>query len=325
MPTERSWLRRLHDGISAYLDSAPATPASEPLPVAPPASWWDRNIKPYYQAVEVIISITCLVGAFTASDLMFAMGLVVVGYAFALAAVWTLSGIPSVTHRWVWSIPVTMLFALSAYVIFERHPPATKQPAVNPAVQANLQEINEWLCPKDEMALRNEFDLVPMLETNISTMTANHSPLNEKRPDFATVFMDPAKIVFNRPMSPGSKLYVKDWNVKPGYIGYIVTSDQYRLTIARLAQYYGSATTPANVKTSLQGLKALTDYDMLGMITELELAYKQDPRYIFDSDKAGTPYFATVRDRFLAHMVPMRPQVDRVCQQISDDLQHDTD
>lgn len=192
----------------------------------------------------------------------------------------------------------------------ERSVPAPKLGAQEAAL---LEGLKNWLCPKDEGALRTEFSLINVLVHNIDLMTENHGPLTEKQHRFVNVFGDGRHVRFTQPFAVNGTYQAGDWSVNPGEIGILVLTPEYSAATARLDVLVKSAFLPEDVQKHLLQLQEVIRQNMLLAIDELNVAYKTNPKWIYDSAKMGTIYFAAVRNRYAGKLIPLRPSVDMVC------------
>ena len=144
-------------------------------------------------------------------------------------------------------------------------------PSLSAVETAALEALNNWLCGKDESALRTEFDLIGILEHNIDLMTKNRGPLTEKQEMFADVFGDPRHVQFTRPLVIDGKYQAGDWKVKPGEIGIMVLTERYTAASSQLDSTIKSVFLPQDVKTYLSSLQATVKQNMFLAIDELNL------------------------------------------------------
>jgi hypothetical protein len=100
-------------------------------------------------------------------------------------------------------------------------PPHAAQavPTLSHTDASALESLNNWLCEKDEGALRVEFDLVGILLHNIELMTKNHGPQTEKQEQFTDVFGDTRHMQFTQPIVVNGQYQAGAWRVNPGEIG----------------------------------------------------------------------------------------------------------
>jgi len=321
---DRTWAERARDALSAFIER----PAPQAAVAAPqrPKSWWDRAVKPHYQTAEAILSLTFIVGALTAGDMMIAIGLLGVGYAFALTA---LLSAETVTQRMAWSIPLTVIFVALGLFIFNRHvidekssaSPTTKRTSA--AESAALDDLNNWLCVKDEVALRQAFDFTHIVQDNIDIMSKHGGPLTEKDKLAARIFPGFNHIkIHNRPLASGVRLQGGDWTVNPGEVGFIVVSDKYESAVSKLTILSQSAVIPTDVSIELLSLRQAVLDDSTILIEIFNSAYKANPKLILEGNTPGK-YYAAVEDVYFARMVQLRPITERLCSTVRYHLQSD--
>lgn len=266
-------------------------------------------------------------GALTAMGVAWSVGgdmtlviiALVVGWLLAAVGIATIQNV-SVKNKTIGAV-VTALFLCGEGGFLQWHFRPVVVAPTPPASQSEfLLSLNNWLCSKDEWALRTEFDLIGMLQSNIDLMTQNYGPLNEKQKRLAKVFVTSDHVQLVHPPAAGSQYQSGDWSVRPGEVGILILTDKYSRSSDRLDDVVGSALMPPDVKKHLNFLQESIKMDKIIAIEELNNSYKSDPKLIFDAKKAGTPSFAVVLDKYALEMVPLRPSVDAACDAVGKHL-----
>lgn len=212
------------------------------------------------------------------------------------------------------------LMALTTYRWVERNhheafPSASTPQDDNSRIQAELNEVNDFICKKDENDLRNEFDFPDMLNYNIEFAKRNIAPQLVSRDASAQI-----DAFFLNGQARLDMRYAKvtvvnnraqvDWI--PGNIGVINTTQKYAENRKQLATLISSASLPTEVTAALKLLDDAIEKDSTTLIESLNQSLKSDPRNILENSVYGSNWYGSASGLYWRQFIPLRPSADVV-------------
>jgi len=212
-------------------------------------------------------------------------------------------------------ILVCVVTAIGLFTSWWIRPGATDSSATNSisGTQKQLEEINEFICQKSELELREEFDFPQMLKYNIKFAKRNLAPQLVSSDDSAAIDQ-----FFLNGQARLDLRYAKIKNVNNradvewirGKVGVVNTSKKYverRKALSRLAS---SATLPPDVTAALRMLDDSVEKDSALMIDSLNGSLAADPRNILEDDVYGTERYGSASGAYWKKFIPLRPAAD---------------
>lgn len=191
---------------------------------------------------------------------------------------------------------------------------ATDSGAVS-ETQKELDEVNDFICKKDENELRSEFDFPAMLKYNVEFAKRNLAPNLIPAGESAAIdafFLNGqarldlryanVKVINNR--------VNVDWI--PGKIGVINTSKKYVDSRKTLSRLMSSAALPEDVTAALKLVDDAIEKNSVAMLESLNESLASDPRNILENDVYGTDHYGSASGLYWSRFIPLRPRADVV-------------
>lgn len=186
-----------------------------------------------------------------------------------------------------------------------------------------LQEIDGFICKKDENALRETFDISNIWKFNIKLVRRGLAPklVTPKESNEIDKFFEGGqarldlRYVKVDTNNPGRMQLI------PGIIGLINTSKKYIESRRLLMQFYSSAELPVNVTNALKVFdKAIEDNSTL-MIEVLNESLAENIENIISDDKELSPCFGNTSRLYWSRFIQLKPKADVVSASIRDYLE----
>ncbi len=208
----------------------------------------------------------------------------------------------------------------------EVHP---SPPSVTPdAIRAaQLQAIStlESDLSKDEMGLRQMFDMQNILEKNIKVQVARiafriagrledfkYNNFTEGDGSFIMLAME------GKYHTTASGVALDEG---PRDVLFLVTTEKFQRSQKALESFINSSSIPDATKTTLRGFKATVDHDMELMIRIMNSRLNQHDEYFTEYDKVGSQYYKVINNDYATQMTSLRPEADLVSLEIGKILQ----
>ncbi len=178
-----------------------------------------------------------------------------------------------------------------------------------------LAEVNNFICKRDEGALREEFDFPQMLTFNIDFAKQKLAP-ELVSPDQAAAigsyFLNGQARIDMRyaHLTTVNNRVNVEWI--PGKIGVINTSQKYNESRRKLTAMMSSAALPADVTAALKLLDDSIEKDSALMIESLNQSLAADPRNILQNSVYGSDWYGSASGLYWRQFIPLRPSADVV-------------
>lgn len=196
--------------------------------------------------------------------------------------------------------------------------PKTSLPIAEAQVK-ELQAVGEFIARKDEMALRETFDLPNILAYNIKMVRRGIVPSQVSPSESQQIddyFKGGQARLDARFMNVQTINHRIDAHFIPGKIGIINTSSKYIQSRAQLAQYCASPLLPSPVIQALNEFDETIERDMVLMIESLNDSLSSDPRNIIENDQVGSNWLLSAWGLYWTHFHNLRPKSEKVSSEI---------
>lgn len=194
----------------------------------------------------------------------------------------------------------------------------TPQPtsAVTAAQFAEMQELHDLLGEKDEMQLRETFDLPYMLLRNMDILQIKVGFIHAgKWRDFLTQHYGEGNgdaILWEKPGVVTRGPNGMHLNPGPLDVILIVTTVKYQQSKKRLIQLSNSALIPVHIKAKLIDLDRLIDADVNIMMQVLDGKLHENENYILQYKNVKSPYYGGVVSEYARRFRPLKPLSDDI-------------
>lgn len=182
-------------------------------------------------------------------------------------------------------------------------------------IEAQLSEINDFICRKSELELRETFDFPQMLKYNIKFVKRNLVQRQISKEESAQIdefFRNGNGRLDTRYAnirSINNRAHI-DWI--PGKIGVINTSARYGEARKKLSSLAASALLPTNLTAALRDFDDTVERDSTLMIESLNQSLAVNPRHIVENDVDGSNWYGSASGLYWSQFVPLRPKADAV-------------
>lgn len=218
------------------------------------------------------------------------------------------------------ALGVVGILALATFRWVERNhhealPSATKPNNEVSETLAELREVNDLICKKDENDLRSEFDFPDMLSWNIEFAKRNLAP--------NLVSADESSAIDAFFLNGQARLDLRYAKVTvinnranvewiPGKIGLINTSKKYVDSRRALSRLMSSAALPVEVTAALKMFDDTIEKDSALMIESLNASLTDDPRNILENGIYGADRYGSASGLYWKKFILLRPRADVV-------------
>jgi hypothetical protein len=178
-----------------------------------------------------------------------------------------------------------------------------------------LEEINDFICKKDEIELRTTFDFPDVLKYNIKFVRRNLAPAlvsQEESVEIDAFFLNGNSmfdVKYANVTTPNNRVQI-DWI--PGKIGIINLSAKYVENKKALTKLFSSSRLPADVVAALKGFNEAVDRDSTLMIESLNQSLASDPRNILENDVYGSNWYGSAAGFYWKQFISLRAKADLV-------------
>lgn len=178
-----------------------------------------------------------------------------------------------------------------------------------------LEDVAEFITKKDEMELRDTFDLPKILSYNIKmdrrTLAPNLVSATESS-DIDNFFKNGAGRADVRYINMQNVNDVIETHFIPGKIGIINVSAKYMGARKKLAQYISSPVLPSAVVDALRTFDSTIEKNSTLMIESLNDSFSTDPRTIIESEDPRSPFAGRAVGRYWRQFDPLKPKAEKV-------------
>jgi hypothetical protein len=194
-------------------------------------------------------------------------------------------------------------------------------PLIFEAQFGELKELQEFLGGKDEMGLRETFDIPFMLTRNIEILKKKISFIRSgKWEDFQyEPYLEGHRdMVFwakeNKFSVGPSGVQI---NATPHDVLLLVTTTKHQNTKATLVRFVNSPLIPGDIKAAIAAFTMNINQNVELMIRVMDERMNQDENYFLEYLKMGSPFYGVIVSDFAAHITPLKPLADHILALIS--------
>jgi hypothetical protein len=202
--------------------------------------------------------------------------------------------------------------------------PQTKtHPLVFQAQFEEIKRVESFFGGKDEMELRNIFDLPKILTKNIDTQNI--------RMDFIKLGKE-KEFLYNNYSDNGSFLFLaKEGHFTTGPSGvhvdagpkdvlFLVTTEKFQMAKKQLTGFMNSALIPESIKNGVSAFDKVINDDTEIMTRILDDKMHQDENFFIHYMDIGSPFYGVIVSEYAKRIVHLKPTSDRILSAISASL-----
>jgi hypothetical protein len=199
--------------------------------------------------------------------------------------------------------------------ITNREVTTTQAVTITPEQQAELKEIDGFLSRKDELELRQEFDLPNILELNIRFQRREilHGNMPKEESDKIDEGFKSGQGILSMKyanLTNVNNTLRVDWI--PEKIGVINTTTKYIESRKRLSHLAESINLPADIVECLKRMDATLSHDIDLMFDTLNETRSKDVNNITMNFDYGSPYYGVASGLYWSKFENLRPKVDEL-------------
>ncbi len=199
-------------------------------------------------------------------------------------------------------------------------PHVEAHPLVLQAQFEKIKKVESFFGGKDEMGLRNIFDLPNILTKNIGTQNIriNFIRLGKEKEFFYNNYSDNGSFIFlakeGHFTTGPSGVHVE---AGPKDVLFLVTTEKFQAGKKQLIEFMNSALIPQNIKVELSAFDEVLNQDTQLMIHVMDERMHQDENYFIHNMDMGTSFYGVIVTDYARRIIPLKPVADRVLSAIT--------
>ena len=194
--------------------------------------------------------------------------------------------------------------------------PEPPHPALFESQLAELREIEEFVGRKDENELRETFDFLRMLNSNVRLV--RRSITGNAEPDVDEVFEGGASRVKlpNVKMLPNPEGGIHSFEFIPGRVAMVNLSKRHLENERKLKRFIDSAQVPRDVVEALKKIAAAVEKNVEAMIDLLDEALQASPENFIHHDKPKETRAGWINNQYWRRFENLKPLAAEVSEAI---------
>jgi len=185
------------------------------------------------------------------------------------------------------------------------------------------EEINEFICTKSEVELRETFDIPHIERDGILLAKQNLTPEARTQSDADALLRDfrdgGEQSITLRYMERTPPNNVK---AMPGKLGILILTHKYLDSVATLNRYASSALLPNDVAKALQEFERTLEINNEVLIDAINEAYASNPEAIVNANDCPKTACSVLNNLFYSEFTNLKPKADAIGEAIRRDSSH---